>query len=284
MNEIDYCVFILTHGRPDKVKTYDTLRNAGYSGPIFFIIDDEDSTADAYYTKFGPENVVMFCKQDEAAVVDEFDNFNDRRAILYARNACFDIAENLGYKWFLQLDDDYQSFHFRMDDQFKHPEKMPTIKRTLGDVIHATFDFYKSVPAAAIAFSQGGDWVGGKENRDPVKRKAMNSFFCSTERRFKFIGRINEDVNTYTCLQSRGLLFFQTPIIQLVQTTTQKAAGGMTDIYLDNGTYVKSFYTILCSPSCVTIDVMGKTNRRLHHKVDWEVAVPCILDERFRKL
>lgn len=28
----DFCAFILTHGRPDKVLTYRTLRRAGYGG------------------------------------------------------------------------------------------------------------------------------------------------------------------------------------------------------------------------------------------------------------
>ncbi|EFL0486748.1 hypothetical protein G8G26_005003 [Escherichia coli] len=27
----DFCAFILTHGRPDKVLTYRTLRRAGYT-------------------------------------------------------------------------------------------------------------------------------------------------------------------------------------------------------------------------------------------------------------
>lgn len=55
---------------------------------------------------------------------------------------------------------------------------------------------------------------------------------------FKFFGKINEDVNTYTLLGSRGNLFFQIPHVSLNQVTTQQSNGGMTDIYLDSGTYV----------------------------------------------
>lgn len=40
----DFCAFILTHGRPDKVLTYRTLRRAGYTGKIFIVVDDEDKT------------------------------------------------------------------------------------------------------------------------------------------------------------------------------------------------------------------------------------------------
>lgn len=34
----DFCAFILTHGRPDKVLTYRTLRRAGYTGKILSLL------------------------------------------------------------------------------------------------------------------------------------------------------------------------------------------------------------------------------------------------------
>ncbi len=280
----DFCVFILTHGRPNKVVTFDTLRKNGYEGPIFIVIDNEDKTADQYKAKFGEANVIVFDKKAIAETFDEFDNFNDRRAIIYARNASFDIAESLGYKYFLQLDDDYTSFKYRMNNNFEHPKSCPNMRKTLGKAIYATLDFYKSIPVCSIAFSQGGDWFGGETNfgKKP-KRKCMNTFFCSTERRFKFVGRINEDVNTYTWYQSQGNVFFTIPLIQMDQIQTQSNAGGMTEIYLSQGTYIKSFYTVICSPNSVTIESMGRTNRRLHHKVDWSVAVPLIISDKYKK-
>lgn len=39
-----YGVFILTHGRPNKQFTYATLRRLNYTGPIKFVVDDEDPT------------------------------------------------------------------------------------------------------------------------------------------------------------------------------------------------------------------------------------------------
>ena len=47
----DFAVFILTHGRPNNIVTLKTLRYQGYTGPIYFIIDDEDKTAEEYYTR-----------------------------------------------------------------------------------------------------------------------------------------------------------------------------------------------------------------------------------------
>ena len=49
----DFCVFILTHGRPDRVHTYDTLMKAGYTGKVFIVIDDEDKQAEGYRQRFG---------------------------------------------------------------------------------------------------------------------------------------------------------------------------------------------------------------------------------------
>ena len=103
----DFCAFILTHGRPDNVITYNTLLRHGYTGPIYIVIDNEDKTANRYYEVFG-DKVVMFDKLSIAKSIDEGDNFDGRRAIIYARNACFDIAKKLGYTYFIELDDDYK--------------------------------------------------------------------------------------------------------------------------------------------------------------------------------
>jgi hypothetical protein len=148
-------------------------------------------------------------------------------------------------------------------------------------------DFYKTIPAKSIAMAQGGDFIGGAGSgtakSKKLKRKCMNSFICSTERPFKFNGRINEDVNTYTYKASIGHIFFTIPTLSLEQETTQSNKGGMTDIYLDKGTYIKSFYSVIFSPSSVKVALMGDKNKRLHHRVSWNNAVPVILNEIHKK-
>lgn len=42
----DFAVFILTHGRADNVVTVPAIKKAGYTGKIYFIIDDEDDQAE----------------------------------------------------------------------------------------------------------------------------------------------------------------------------------------------------------------------------------------------
>ena len=278
----DFVVFILSHGRAKNVYTEKTLRKCGYTGKIVVVIDNEDKTADDYIENF--EHVEIFDKKAIAATFDEADNFEDRRAIVYARNACFDIAEKLGYKYFIQMDDDYTYFEYRV---YTNQRQVPVEVRNLDSVLLLLLDFYKKTPFATISMAQGGDFIGGKNNRMAKKptifRKCMNSFICSTDRRFQFIGRINEDVNTYVKQQSIGLLMGTIPFVALGQKTTQKNKGGMTELYLDSGTYVKSFYTVMFSPSSCTIKPMGDKHKRLHHSIKWDYAVPKIINEKYKK-
>lgn len=278
----DFVIFILTHGRPNNLITYKSLRKLGYTGEIVLVIDDEDSKAHTYMEKY--PKVEIFSKEDISKTFDEADNFTDRRSIVYARNACFQIAKKLGYRYFIQMDDDYTGFEYRIYNSLK---SKPSPIQNLDNVFACILNFYQKTSFVTIAMAQGGDFIGGKRNRmaerPTIFRKAMNSFFCSTEREFQFLGRINEDVNTYTAEQARGLLMGTIPFVALIQKQTQSNKGGMTDIYLDNGTYVKSFYTVIFSPSCCTIRPMGDKHKRLHHRIDWERAVPKIISQNNKK-
>lgn len=277
----DFAVFILTHGRPEKVLTFDTLRRQGYTGPIYLIVDNEDKSIGEYRRRYG-DQVVLFDKLAISKTFDEADNFNDRRAVVYARNASFQIARDLGLTYFLQLDDDYNQFKYRINHKLQHPEDVFMVRTHLDSVFIAILEYYKSIPACSIATLQGGDFFGGAEAFGRPKRKCMNTFFCSVDRQFQFVGRINEDVNTYTWYQSLGNLFLSIPFIQVDQLPTQGNTGGMTGLYLDGGTYIKSFYTVIFAPNCTKIRLMGQKHMRLHHSIIWANAVPCIIDEKWR--
>ena len=52
MRNNDFVVFILTHGRADRVITYNALRKSGYTGRIVLVIDNEDTQAREYISVF----------------------------------------------------------------------------------------------------------------------------------------------------------------------------------------------------------------------------------------
>ena len=281
----DFCVFILTHGRAANVKTYASLKKHNYTGPIIFVVDDEDDQIPQYVERFGAANIEIFNKDEVAKKFDRGDNFGKKGAIIYARNACFDIARKRGYKYFIELDDDYTSFTFRFDGDLNYVE---TQAKSVENIWRTMLEYYKATPQlTTIAMAQGGDFIGGGVSslgRCVPKRKAMNSFICSVDRQFDFVGTINEDVNTYTSEGRKGKIFLTVPLVCLHQMTTQKNKGGMTELYLDSGTYIKSFYSVMYTPSAVKVAVMGgDAEKRLHHLVAWNNCAVKIIPQRFKK-
>lgn len=285
MKHKSFVCFILSHGRAGRVTTLRTLKRQGYTGKIIIVIDDEDEQEKEYKRIYGKDNVYVFDKLDISRRYDTMDNFEERKTIFYARNACYEIAEELGYEYFLELDDDYFSFDYRVVEDNKFKSKLI---KDLDRVFDSMLTFLDETNALTVAFAQGGDFIGGKDNKrfhKKILRKAMNSFFCKTDRKLNFIGRVNEDVNTYCYEGMIGHLLFTYCDISLTQKATQQNKGGMTEQYLDSGTYLKSFYSVVCCPSCVTIGMMGQTKKtmRLHHMVHWNNCCPKIISDKYKK-
>lgn len=284
----DFAVFILTHGRPKSIPTVRVLKKGGYTGPLFFLLDDEDDTVDEYRSEYGAENIKMFCKQQYYDRIDEMDLTGNKNAILFARHAVFDVARDMGFKYFLMLEDDFTSIEMRYIEEGKLKVKKAA---NLDRLFRAYVEWLASTNASTVCMAQGGDMIGGADNpklRERVLRKAMNSFFCRTDRPIDFRGTMNEDVVAYTTLGSRGKLFMTAVDSSIVQKATQSVSGGMSGIYRYYGTYTKTFYAVMSMPSCVTATIMqdfqsGGKNPRIHHNVEWECCVPKILNERWRK-
>lgn len=285
-----FAAFILTHGRPENVKTYRTLRNYGYTGKILLVVDDEDLSLKKYEENY-PGEVVVFSKEKASKLFDEGDNFKDKRAVVYARNALWNIAKDQGITHFIELDDDYTGFYYRIDDVGLYGHW----KIRCDWLFENMCKYLDSTPFATIALCQGGDHIGGGAgvSSNNTSRKAMNAFVCKTDRAFQFPGRINEDTTAYTTLQRAGVLFLTTIAAQVNQVTTQASSGGLTDIYKALGTYVKSFYSVMYTPSAVSVGILkdagtkngtkSEGNARLHHRVKWSACAPMIIRENFKK-
>jgi hypothetical protein len=294
-----FCAFILSHGRADAVFTTRTLRKDGYTGDIRIIIDDTDPQRDRYEDKF-PGEVYVFSMEEAKDITDTGDNFTGKRGarfhdseiqggVIYARNMCWRIAERLGYSSFVVLDDDYTEFRYKVNHRDEYIEGIPGRSVceiwNLDSVFAAMVRFLEQTRFKTLCMAQGGDYIGGVHGdiwKKP-KRKAMNSFVCLTDRPFQFIGRVNEDVNAYTFWGARGDLFLTCMRLALQQRQTQKNSGGMTEIYLDSGTYVKSIYSVIYQPSSVRVAVMMSRYPRIHHQVRWRHTVPKIISPQHRK-
>lgn len=281
MNE-KFGVFILTHGRADRVYTYNTLRKQGYTGEIELLIDDEDSERDEYIKAYG-DKVNIFCKEEWRLKTDVMDTFKRRDVVVFARNAVFEIAKAKGYKYICVLDDDYTSFEYRWISENKLKVKKT---KSLDKVFAAAIDFLKTSKAKCYAFAQAGDLIGGAKNKrfhDRVMRKIMNTYFFDVDEPVVFSGTIDEDMVASLRCGLSGDLLLSSVDMTIVQKKTQSNKGGLTDVYLDFGTYTKSFYAVMMNPSVCKIAMMGDKHMRIHHRVKYDGVAPMIISGRYRK-
>jgi hypothetical protein len=282
MENKDFAVFIMVHGRPDKNLTYDTLKKCGYTGKVYFVGDNTDSEINGYKKLYG-EDLLIFDKKEVAKRYDSGDNSGDLRSTMFAANTIFDLAEQRGIEYFYIMCDDYYEFDYMFKDEIKGMK----LCKNIDKVFDLTVNFFKTTKALSIAFAQTGDFIGGIDNGKGVyrfsKRKAMNSFLCSTNRRFDFVGRMNEDVTTYVNLGQRGELFLTIPVFAVNQKDTQQVKKGLTEMYVDNGTYIKSMFSVIYNPSCVKASMMNANHKRIHHSIKWINTTPMIIDEKYKK-
>ena len=91
---------------------------------------------------------------------DTMDLSEERRTIVYARNACFDIAKNLGVEYFLELDDDYTDFQYRYLSE-DGEKLLITSAKQFDKICDLMLDFLDATKADSVALAQGGDFIGG---------------------------------------------------------------------------------------------------------------------------
>lgn len=279
-----FAVIVLCHKRPYDTTTPKTLRSCGYTGPIILLLDDEDDTIDTYRYNFSDLTIEIYSKDEMMKWIDSMDNLGDKRCAVYARNACFDVAEKHGLRYFCQMDDDYTTIPYRYIENGKLYRNNGS---NLDEVFKLYLEFMEISPnIGSVAFAEPGDFVGGigsNLNKRQFLNKCMGSWICFVDRRLIFKGTMNDDVNTYSMNGSRGQLFYTFNFIMIDTPATQSVKGGMTDIYEGRGTYTKTFYTVMCCPSFVKVDMFGDKHYRIHHKFDWKHAVPKLISGRYKK-
>ena len=138
----NFAVFIMVHGRPNKVKTYSTLRKQGYTGKIYLVADNLDETVDEY-KKIYDKELIIFDKLKAAKKYDSGDNTGDLRSTLYAANTVFDIAEEMGIEYFSLMCDDYYDFYYAFSDTTGKvvPNNMNVIFSLMLDVLKFRAEF-----------------------------------------------------------------------------------------------------------------------------------------------
>lgn len=279
----DFAVFVLSHGRAKTISTIRAILAGGYTGQWYVVIDNEDDQEDLYREKFG-DHIIQFDKRDYLEITDLGDLDTDRRIGVFARNFIQDEAKRLGYRYHLQLDDDIHGFEYRFINEEGKLKSMSC--RHMDEVFEGMCEYLDNTPITSLSFGLSAYYMGGAENANIEKGmipKTMTTFLMRADDVQYFHMRMNDDITTSLINGMRGKLYYTYLPMMISVDPTQVQTGGMTDIYKLNGTYRKSFYSVMCCPSCVKVSKMGITDYRIHHEVKWNNAIPKLLNQRWRK-
>lgn len=274
----DFACIVISHGRPE-CSTVKVLRECGYTGKIYIVVDDEDKTLPDYVERYGAD-VHVFHKEED---FDTGDLGGSKACGVFARNQCLKVAEKNRLTYYLELDDDVHGFGYR----FVQDGRLRCVKcNHLDEVLEGMVQMMKESPITSLSFGLSSYYLGGAENsnvQEGMIRKTMTTFLMRADDLQYFHMRMNDDITTSLINGMRGKLYYTYMPVMVYVDPTQVQHGGMTDIYKKNGTYRKSFYSVMCCPSCVKVSAMGITEYRIHHEISWNNAVPKLLSERWCK-
>lgn len=279
----NFAVFILTHGRPKKQLTYNSLRKQGYTGKIYFVVDDLDETVDEYILNYGEENVIIFNKREIAKKTDSFYNYEKLNAVVYARNVCFEIAEKLGLEYFLNCDDDIMNFNYRLIDN----NKMQCVKiKQFDNVFNFLIDFMKNSNTELMSISENGIYFGGINERTlrGINTNYTHFFLFNTKSKIRFRCFWFEDVIASIDVQRLGKRAICTTYIdELLHDRTE---GGMKDDYDICGSNDNLIVTnvLISNPDCVKLYVRTKKDKLQYSlRIAWKNAKVKLISDKYRK-
>lgn len=275
----DFAVFILTHGRAKQQKTLETLSKCGYSGKWFLIIDDEDEQKNIYHERY-VQHVIEFSKREIEGMFDTMTNAKEYRSVVYARNAVYDIAKRLGIRFAFTFDDDITDLQFRVvkDNKLKG-FKIHHIERLFASMV----DYMDSAKLAILGFSQAGAYVGGaksKKYQEGCQRNLSQAFMVNAENPVFFRGVFNEDLHACLDCAVQGRTALATMLVSITSPERMSNAGGNFDLYKDNSTYQRDFYSKMVYPSVVSF---GEKKQEIKMLIKSSAFAPMILNERYKK-
>ena len=270
----DFAFVILCWKRPDKLHTLKLLKKLNYQGAVYFAIDNDDPTKEDYISVAEKNGIKYFTFDKDVNVSDQMFNNNLKSGAVCTRKVVENVIRDKGYRFFCVLDDDYVNIYDKDNKQI-------TLS-TLNNLINASCDILQRIPfVSVISLAQGGECVGGKQdfyNKSKFKLKAMNWWFCDTQKPIEYKGFMNDDVNAGILLNKFGNFSVQYGglfIIQAMQKT-----GGMKNVC---AMYQKATFSIMLEPSFVRLGYLmnytGKRpTKRIYHKILREFAYPYIVE------
>ncbi len=252
----DFACIVISHGRPE-CSTVKVLRECGYTGKIYIVVDDEDKTLPDYIERYGAD-VHVFHKEED---FDTGDLGGSKACGVFARNQCLKVAEKNRLTYYLELDDDLESLSYRYNDG----GHLRGIKaRELDRLFDGMCTYFDEASVQCISFGNAVDYIGGVPTYESGKanRTVMNSFFLRTSNKIQWRSRNSDDIITVIDQAQKGYAGFRfTPVMNKFDVWIPKkkssASGGSIAEYEKTGSYKLRYYAVMFHPDCVKLRESG---------------------------
>lgn len=271
-------VFIPSYHRADNLKTVKFLEKIDYDMKhVYVFIDDEADDRERYKAvakQYGFRLVVF----DMTEARKRFDYVHrasvSRRSAGQARNMFQDYAKKKGIERYVVMDDDTKEFQFRVKGVYVHTASGDTVKRTFEMIA----EMMRRQRIGLFGVSQTGDFYGSLY-LSMMRRKVMNVTFYDT--RFIYRGERgvqDDDTSQFTGVLNEGLFTGSLADgINLQQTVSATAKGGLTDLYNECKLYNKAMVTPIQYPSAIRAERQVMNGGRIHHRIDYKYLAPKLM-------
>lgn len=275
----DFACIVISHGRPE-CSTVKVLRECGYTGKIYIVVDDEDKTLPDYIERYGAD-VHVFHKEES---FDTGDLGGNKGIATFARNECRKVAVKNNASYYFMLDDDLKSLSYRYNDN-GHLRGIKT--RELDRLFNEICTYFDETPVQCIGFGNAVDYIGGVPTFESgnASRVVMNGYFLRTENIFFWNGRYSEDFITEVMCGRKGQAWFRFTHVMnqfdvWLPKKNQEYTGGCIASYKSEGSFKLRFYATMFYTDCIKI---RQTENGFDSSIDTTRAFPKILSGRYKK-
>lgn len=277
-------IYICTHGRPGKQITHKMLRDAGYTGDIILVIDNEDEHGQGYLEFVKYDDRTWLHIFDKQKIIDSTNTTKsppNRKTILYAKNACEMFANEDGVDCFAICDDDIPGFRYRYIEDGSC--KSLTVTQNMDKVIQSYMEYLLESDITATSFGMAQFYFSGENCFSPetmLKWRVPYTFvFRNTKHKVNWVSDYGEDITTAIECANQGKFMMASPFVQMNLSPMGVGEGGMVELHKD--TFRLAEYGHVWHPTSEQIK---------YYKDHWmstikrESAFPMLISSRHKQL
>tara|TARA_R110000787_G_scaffold74453_1_gene165486 strand:- start:1611 stop:2513 length:903 start_codon:yes stop_codon:yes gene_type:complete len=271
-------IFIPSYHRANNVKTAKYFIKKGYDPKKIHVFLDDETDDTKQYEKAMNDlgcNLHVFDMNESRQRYDYVHLPSmSRRSAGQSRNQFYDIADELGIKFYIAIDDDTNTYESKPFGVYNGVANLEQITK----VFEGVREMMQRRRIGMFGLSQTGDSFT-VPNTKVLRHKVMNTTFVDT--RFIYRGEKgiqDNDTSQFVHIMNEG--YFTGSLasgLVLNQTESATAKGGLTDLYNENKLLNKSLVVPIQFPSLCYAQRQVKNGGRLHHRISNRHLMPRLM-------